>query len=133
MVLCCMQEQLWKPRVAGVISAACRRKEIVKKWLAFTVGVVLSAGTVLAASESSLSGPSVQQPEPIFKALAQVMAPIGLTAEQLAQIQGQGIVLANSHALPPGNPGTSTAVLSIPSAVFVGHVRDQWFGKAAGK
>lgn len=104
------------------------------KWMAFAVGVfVLSGTTVLAASESSLTGPSMQQPEPTFKALAQVVAPIGLTDEQLAQIQGQGAVLANFHALPPNNPGTSTAVQSIPHDVFVAHVRDQWFGKAAGK
>jgi hypothetical protein len=114
-----------------MISAACRRKEIVMKRLAFAVGVfVLSAGTVLAASESSLNGPPMQQPAPAFKALAQVMAPIGLTDEQLAKIEGS---LANFHALPPDNPGTSNAVTKIPPAVFTGHVRDQWFGKASIK
>jgi len=103
------------------------------KWLALAVGVlVLSAGTVLAALESSLIGPSMQQPDPAFKALTQVVAPIELTDEQLAKIEGAAI-LANFHALPPGNPGTSNAVTKIPSAVFTGHVRDQWFGKAAGK
>jgi hypothetical protein len=112
-------------------SVACDRKEIVMKWLAFAVGVlVLSAGTVLAASESSLIGPSMQHPS--FKALTQVVAPIELTDEQLAKIEGAAI-LANFHALPPDNPGTSNAVTKIPSAVFTGHVRDQWFGKAAGK
>jgi hypothetical protein len=99
------------------------------KLLAFTLGLlVLTAGTALAGPESG----QVQQPVQEFKALSQVVAPITLTDEQLAKIEGAAI-LANVHALPPGNPGTSNAVTKIPAAVFTTHVRDQWFGKAAGK
>ena len=97
------------------------------KLLAFTLGVlVLTAGAALAASESS----QVQKPEQGYKALAKVVAPISLTDEQLAKIEG---ALANFHALPNVNPGTSNAAQSIPSAVFTTHVRDQWFGKASIK
>jgi hypothetical protein len=43
-----------------------------------------------------------------------------------------GSPLANEHALPPGNPGTSHAVTVIPTEVFAAQVGPQWFGKAAG-
>ena len=100
------------------------------KWLLFTVGAfVLTAGMALAA-ENNVSGPSTQQPDPAFKALSQVPAPMSLTDQQLSQIQG---ALANFNALPPNNPGTANAVTKIPPAVFTGHVRDQWFGKASVK
>jgi len=99
------------------------------KLLAFTLGVlVLTAGAALAASESG----QVQKPQQEFKALTQVVAPISLTDEQLAKIEGQGIVLANPHAtpgLPFPNPGTAIAVGKIPSNVG----QNLWFGKAAGK
>ena len=45
-----------------------------------------------------------------------------------------GIILANPAALPPGNTGTLHAArVAIPTEVFLEHVRDQWFGKAAEK
>jgi hypothetical protein len=44
-----------------------------------------------------------------------------------------GIILADVAALPSGgNTGTLHAAReAIPTEVFLGHVRDQWFGKAA--
>jgi hypothetical protein len=41
------------------------------------------------------------------------------------------VPLANEHALPPSNPGTTHAVTVIPAEVFAAHVGPQWFGKAA--
>src|SRR5215217_7363561 len=96
--------------------------------LALALGIlILTIGSALAASDSNQS--TVQTPHQEFKALGQIVAPISLTDEQLAKIEGAA-VLANFHALPPNNPGTSNAVTQIPSAVFTAHVRDQWFGKA---
>lgn len=96
------------------------------KWLLLTVGaLVLTAGMALAAENNV-----TLQPDPAFKALAQIPAPMSLTDQQLSQIQG---ALANFNALPPNNPGTANAVTKIPPAVFTGHVRDQWFGKASVK
>src|SRR5215217_4151489 len=96
--------------------------------LVYALGVlILTGGTALAASENNQS--TLQKPNQEFTALGQIVAPISLTDEQLAKIEG-GAVLANFHALPPNNPGTSNAATQIPSAVFAAHVRDQWFGKA---
>jgi hypothetical protein len=47
----------------------------------------VDCGMALAA-ENNVSGPSTQQPDPAFKALAQVLAPMSLTDQQLSQIQG---------------------------------------------
>jgi hypothetical protein len=62
-------------------------------------------------------------------------APAALSDKELAAIEGQGATLANFHALPPGNPGTSNAATKIPFDVF--HVSPgvgaNWFGRAAGK
>jgi hypothetical protein len=97
------------------------------KLLAFTVGVlILSASSVLAAADTQL-GSSVQKSDQEFKALGQVVAPVALTDEQLAKVEG-GAILANPAALPPGNPGTSIAATKISA-----DVKALWFGKAAGK
>ena len=101
--------------------------------LAFAMGVLmLTAGSVLAAPDNSQVGSSIQKPDQEFKALDQIVAPVRLTDEQLASIEGAA-PLANFHALPPNNTGTANAVQRIPADVFSGQVQPRWFGVAAGK
>lgn len=94
--------------------------------------VAMAVGLCVASAGMAYALEGTTESSQHFKALAQVQKPTQLTKGQLEKIEGQ-VALANANALPPGNPGTSNAVQQIPREVFLAHVANQWFGRAAGQ